>query len=90
MIGKEIVQILMVWTVGSLARYVASAVGQKQLASALKLVTILICASIILPAVWEALGGVVEFFTSAKEWFEGLEQNPVLNWLFNLGAKEGG
>lgn len=90
MIGKEIVQVLMIWTVGSLARYVASAVGQKQLASALKMVTILICVSVILPAVWDALSGLVEFFTNVKEWLEGLEQNPTLNWFFNLGAKKEG
>lgn len=88
---KEVVQVLMVYVLGSLAKYIAAAVGQRQLASALRLVTILICISIFAPAVWEALSGVVDFLESMKGFLKGAEEGSSFwHWLFWLGApKEG-
>lgn len=88
---KVIVQLLMVGSVGYLVKYIFGATGSKQMSQALKMVTILICITIAIPAVWEMIKGVAEKLEAIHQWTENVEDKyAALKWLFWFGAKEGG
>lgn len=87
---RAIVQGLLVFSVGWLVRYAAAATGNKQMAGAIKMVTGLICISIIAPALWDMVSGIAEALAAAKEIADNAEEKfKLLEWLIWFGAPGG-
>ncbi len=60
--GSAIVQLVCLAAFGSLSTYVASALGQGQIASMIKLVTVFCCISTVVGVVWSAISQIAGAF----------------------------
>ncbi len=69
------VQALMCFVVGWLCRYAAAATGNRQLASILRIVTILVVVTVMAQALWEVISAIAA-------WFKGWETR--VPWLFKF------
>ena len=60
--GSAIVQLLLIAAFGSLVGYVVSALGQGQIASMIKLLTVFACIGIVISQVWQAISIISKAF----------------------------
>ncbi|MHB1042372.1 MAG: hypothetical protein ACYC0Q_05995 [Eubacteriales bacterium] len=60
--GFSIVQLILLAAFGALASYITSALGQGQISSMIKLVTVFSCIAIVIAVVWKAISAVAEAF----------------------------
>lgn len=61
-VGFAIVQLMLIAAFGALASYIASAVGQGQIASMIKMVTVFCCIAIVINSIWHAVAAVAKAF----------------------------
>jgi hypothetical protein len=60
--GGAIVQLLLIAGFGTLASYIVSALGQGQISSMVKLVTVFSCIGLIINVIWQAISAVANAF----------------------------
>lgn len=61
-VGLPIIQLMVVSAFGALACYITSALGQGQVSSMIKLITVFVCISLVIGVVWQAISAVSKFF----------------------------
>lgn len=61
-VGLPIIQLLVVAAFGSLVCYITSALGQGQISSMIKLISIFVCISIVIGTVWKAISAIAHTF----------------------------
>lgn len=61
-VGFSIVQLILLAAFGALASYVTSALGQGQISSMIKLVTVFSCIAIVIGVVWKAISSIAKVF----------------------------
>lgn len=61
-VGLPIIQLLVVAAFGALVCYVTSALGQGQISSMVKLISIFVCISIVIGTVWKAISAIASVF----------------------------
>jgi hypothetical protein len=60
--GLPIIQLMVVSAFGALACYITSALGQGQVSSMIKLITVFVCISLVIGVVWQAISAVSKVF----------------------------
>lgn len=60
--GFSIVQLILLAAFRALASYITSALGQGQISSMIKLVTVFSCIAIVIGVVWKAISAVAQAF----------------------------
>jgi hypothetical protein len=60
--GFAIVQLMLIAAFGALSSYIASALGQGQVASMIKMVAVFSCIAIVIHSVWKAIAAVAQAF----------------------------
>lgn len=60
--GAAIVELMLIASFGSLVNYVVSALGQGQIASMIKLVTVFSCIGIVISQILKAIGAICSGF----------------------------
>lgn len=61
-VGLPLVQVMVVASFGAILCYITSALGQGQISSMIKLMSIFICIGIVIGVVWGAISKVARFF----------------------------
>lgn len=61
-VGLPIIQLMVVSAFGALACYITSALGQGQVSSMIKLITVFVCISLVIGVVWQAISAVSKVF----------------------------
>lgn len=61
-VGLPLVQVMVVAAFGALLCYITSALGQGQISSMIKLMSVFICIGIVIGVVWGAISKVARFF----------------------------
>lgn len=61
-VGFAIVQLVLIAAFGALSMYIASALGQGQIASMIKLVTVFSCIAVVISVVWKAIATIAKVF----------------------------
>lgn len=62
-VGFAIVQLVLLASFGALCNYVASALGQGQIASMIKLVTVFSCIAVVISVIWKAIAAIAKVFS---------------------------
>jgi len=61
-VGLPLVQVMVVAAFGAILCYITSALGQGQISSMIKLMSVFICIGIVIGVVWSAISKVAKFF----------------------------
>lgn len=61
-VGLPLVQVMVVAAFGAILCYITSALGQGQISSMIKLMSVFICIGIVIGVVWGAISKVAKFF----------------------------